>query len=155
MELPPLRGRVEDIPALCSYFIRQFNKDFGLAVEGVSDDLLQRMQRYDWPGNVRELRNLLEATVVKTAGGMIQTSDTPERFPFRNESKESQWERDQLLSMLVATNWNKSQAAARLRYSRMTLYRKLARYKIETEGVQSGQVTSRARGSVAASVCGA
>lgn len=132
IHLPPLRDRKEDIPALFDHYIQEFNRRFGLQVEGVSEDVLDPLLRHDWPGNVRELKNLLEAVFVNRPSRTISLTDLPEQFRRRLTDAEGlpQGERDCLLSALFATNWNKSKAAQKLHWSRMTLYRKIAKYHV-------------------------
>ena len=86
---------------------------------------------YDWPGNVRELKNLLEATFIN-ASRRIKFDDFPELFRrgLRKNYALSQDERAQLLAALSNNHWNKSKAAQQLEWSRMTLYRKMAKYQI-------------------------
>lgn len=137
IHLPSLRDRKEDLPSLIDYYIQEFNRQFGRNVEGLTEQALELLFLYDWPGNVRELKNLLEATFINLPSGKISFMDLPE--PFRRRLKEveglSKSERDQLLSTLFATNWNKSKAAKKLNWSRMTLYRKMAKYNIEEERI--------------------
>lgn len=132
IHLPPLRDRKEDIPFLLGFYIRELNRRFGREVECLAKDALEYLLCYDWPGNVRELKNLLEATFVSLSSRRISLSDLPEQFRRRiGEAVDlPQSEPDLLLSTLMSTNWNKSRAAQKLRWSRMTLYRKMAKYHI-------------------------
>lgn len=66
--LPPLRERLDDIPALINYFIGRLNEEYGRAVEGVTPEALECLQRYHWPGNVRELRNTMERAMMLEPG---------------------------------------------------------------------------------------
>lgn len=59
-ELPPLRERKGDIPVLVDHFISIFNQRFGQDLDGISDQLLNKMNSYAWPGNVRELKHIIE-----------------------------------------------------------------------------------------------
>ena len=133
VHLPPLRDRKEDIPALFDHYLDQFNHRFGREVEGFTDEALESLLRYDWPGNVRELKNLLEAIFVDLPARRISFVDLP--APFHRRLKETaglpQDERDRLLSALFSTHWNMTKAAQKLHWSRMTLYRKMAKYHIE------------------------
>jgi transcriptional regulator with PAS, ATPase and Fis domain len=61
--LPPLRERLEDIIALADYFLRDFNKKYGL-VKKFSAKTIQAFQSYSWPGNIRELRNIIERLII-------------------------------------------------------------------------------------------
>jgi transcriptional regulator with PAS, ATPase and Fis domain len=132
IHLPPLRNRKEDIPSLIACYIQKMNHWFGREVEGFTGEALQQLIQYDWPGNVRELKNLLEATFLNLPATRIRFIDLPE--PFQRKLEETKHlpksERDQILSALFATNWNKSQAAQKLHWSRMTLYRKMTKYHI-------------------------
>lgn len=62
--LPPLRRRVEDIPALVGHFVEKFKRRFGYTVRGVDGEGLAILQEYGWPGNVRELEHLVERLFV-------------------------------------------------------------------------------------------
>lgn len=62
--LSPLRERRKDILVLAKYFIDLFNREFGKAVKGISDDAEQFLLEYEWPGNVRELKNVIERAII-------------------------------------------------------------------------------------------
>jgi transcriptional regulator with PAS, ATPase and Fis domain len=64
VEVPPLRERREDIPALAAHFIARYSRQFGRRVEGISESMMRQLMAYDWPGNIRELENLLAREVV-------------------------------------------------------------------------------------------
>jgi transcriptional regulator with PAS, ATPase and Fis domain len=132
IHLPPLRDRKEDVPLLLGHYTQEFNRVWERNVEGFSDEALDRLLHYDWPGNVRELKNLIEACFLSVASLRVSLSDMPEYFRQRLERTENRVgdERERLLSTLAATKWNKSNAALRLHWSRMTLYRKMAKYCI-------------------------
>ncbi len=136
IHLPPLRERKEDLPALCRYYIDEMNRQFGQQVEGVTAETLVSLLHYDWPGNVRELKNLLEAAFVNRPSHRIALADLPQQFRARLSEATGlpQDERDQLLDALFSTNWNKSQAAQKLHWSRMTLYRKMMKYHVVSGG---------------------
>jgi transcriptional regulator with PAS, ATPase and Fis domain len=132
IHLPPLRERREDIPALSAQFIRQLNRQFERRIEGLCDDAWEPLLAYDWPGNVRELRNVLEATFLADPPDRIAFSDLPPAF--RNylgglaEALPS--ERERMLAALFSTHWNVTRAAQKLKWSRMTFYRKMAKHRI-------------------------
>ena len=71
VDLPPLRERREDIPALTAHFIARHSRQFGRPVAGVSQAMMQQLMAYDWPGNIRELENVLARGVVLSAGGVL------------------------------------------------------------------------------------
>jgi DNA-binding NtrC family response regulator len=134
ISLPPLRDRKEDIPALFGHYIGELNRHLGREVEGFGDDALGPLLRYDWPGNVRELKNLLEEVYVHFRSQWIAFTDLPGLFRSQlANAGQPQTERDLLLCALLSTRWNKSQAAQKLHWSRMTLYRKIAKYEIVRE----------------------
>jgi len=64
VRLPPLRERKGDTRMLVTYFIEQFNQEFGRNVQGVTDDAMRRLESHPWRGNVRELRNCIERAVL-------------------------------------------------------------------------------------------
>jgi len=132
IHLPPLRDRSEDIPALLNHYVQVFNRRFKREIDGFTEEARQYLVAYDWPGNVRELRNVLEAVFVTLPSGKISFLDLPEQFRRRLADTKSltRSERDRLVSTLLAVKWNKSRAAETLHWSRMTLYRKMAKYQI-------------------------
>jgi DNA-binding NtrC family response regulator len=71
IQLPPLRQRKEDIPALVAHFVDKYAKENAKPVEGVTPEVMQALMDYDWPGNVRELENVIERGVVLTVNGQI------------------------------------------------------------------------------------
>ncbi|REJ75983.1 MAG: GAF domain-containing protein [Acidobacteria bacterium] len=62
--VPPLRDRLEDLPALVTFFLDRFSKAFGRNIKSVPQGVLRMLSEYDWPGNIRELQNLIERAVV-------------------------------------------------------------------------------------------
>ena len=136
IQLPPLRERNNDIPYLLDLYTHELNNRFGREVEGLTEDALEYLIRYDWPGNIRELKNILEAAFVNISTRRLSFNDLPEHFRNRLiEAKNlSQGEQDILLFTLMSTKWNKSKTAQKLHWSRMTLYRKMEKYHIAKEG---------------------
>ena len=135
VHMPALRERKEDIPRLIQHSIRELNRRFGREVKGLTPRALSALFQYDWPGNVRELKNILEAAFVNLPARHVDFIDLPpslENVLARSQDL-SQSEKDRLWSALFATNWNKSKAAQRLHWSRMTLYRKMAKYHITSK----------------------
>jgi DNA-binding NtrC family response regulator len=132
VELPPLRERLDDLPLLVSHYVRDCNRRFGRSVEGLTDDALDMLRHYEWPGNVRELKNVVEAIFVNQPSAWIGPYDLPSalRQHLAKAAELPAQERDRLLAALIATHWNKSRAAEQLRWSRMTLYRKMAKYGV-------------------------
>ena len=133
VHLPPLRARREDIHALVRHGIERLNRRFKRRVKGVASDAMRFLEAYTWPGNVRELLNVLESTFINLSSNEIAYNDLPLRFReqvARRQCYPESEERRVILSILMQTNWNKSSAARQLNWSRMTLYRKMARLHI-------------------------
>ena len=132
VHLPPLRERKEDLPFLLDHFIKDLNRRSALSVRRLTQDTLEHLVAYDWPGNVRELKNLLETVFVDLSSSEITPENLPPQFRMRCEQSKAApcSEQDELLRALLSTKWNKSKAAEKLHWSRMTLYRKMARYNI-------------------------
>jgi two-component system response regulator HydG len=70
LNLPPLRKRREDIPALVGHFLQGYAREKGIDYQ-VDDDAVELLMSYPWPGNVRELQNAVERAVVLSDGGRI------------------------------------------------------------------------------------
>jgi DNA-binding NtrC family response regulator len=77
VELPALRDRPGDIPALASFFLRRYAAENGKTLETFTDDALKLLIAYDWPGNVRELENAIERAVVLCEGTQIERKHLP------------------------------------------------------------------------------
>jgi two-component system response regulator HydG len=132
LQIPPLRERRDDIQDLLRYFISDFNQRYHGDVEMPDATLLAALLKYDWPGNVRELRNLVESLFIDPPSGAISRDHLPESFRhlISGYVSDAASERDLLVSVLGNTHWNKKRAASEMHWSRMTLYRKLAKYNI-------------------------
>lgn len=78
VDMPSLRERRDDIPALVEHFVERFNASEGAKVSGVSDDTLKMLYAFDWPGNVRQLENAVFRAVVLCEGDLLQPQDFPQ-----------------------------------------------------------------------------
>jgi len=134
VELPPLRARSEDIAELVNHFTRCFNEQFCRAAS-FDDAALRALAAYDYPGNVRELKNIVESSFVNASCDRIGEADLPRRLRDGAATRPLVGGREELLHTLTATHWNISQAATQLRCSRMTIYRKLAEFKLRRSTV--------------------
>ena len=79
IDVPPLRERVEDIPALVRRFVTQMERE-GRGSLTICNDALACLLDYRWPGNVRELANLVERLAILYPGGKVRAADLPPRF---------------------------------------------------------------------------
>jgi formate hydrogenlyase transcriptional activator len=105
--VPPLRERVEDIPALAWEFVDEFSKAFGKPIESISKESMRQFQQYQWPGNVRELRNVIERAMILATGPCL-TVQLPESGPvLQSPSGQTlrSLEIDHIRGTLESTNW--------------------------------------------------
>lgn len=142
VHLPPLRERKDDIATLIDHYVQTYTARSGHGIAGLSDEAIELLSGYEWPGNVRELMNFVERIFIDPPSEKIRIADLPESMrgslPPRQETLHA--ERELLLYTLTQTHWNKSQSAERLHWSRMTLYRKIAKYHLvqcQLEAAQS------------------
>jgi transcriptional regulator with PAS, ATPase and Fis domain len=148
VQLPPLRERMEDLPLLVRHYGHEFRQGQQARPIEFSEASLRLLLAYDWPGNIRELKNLMESMSIAGIEGAIEPADLPEKFraekfgaekfrPAKDGRAETAAiaERDSLISALSWAGGNKAAAARRLNWSRMTLYRKLMKHQIFSEGM--------------------
>lgn len=132
VNIPPLRDRKEDLYELSNHFIDDLQKKYGLPVNGVTQKTMISMLQHHWPGNVRELRNFLEAGFIHNSGNNDGQLEIPSPVDptIRISTRKPNYEKELILQALSESNWNKSETARKLNCSRMTLYRKIAKYNI-------------------------
>lgn len=136
--IPPLRERKEDIPLLVEHFLRKLKSN-----KKISESALQKLKDYDWPGNVRELENTIERAnilasdiinpehILLPAGVKKQINFTIENMDLKSAGNYGREiaEAELIKKTLEETNWNKSEAARRLKVSYKTLLNRIARYR--------------------------
>jgi len=135
IQLPPLRGRREDIPLLLHAYLRQFCQENARDLDGFTPDALDALVQYSWPGNIRELRNLVERMVVLTRGDKITLRDVPSEVreggsprvsgPLAGAVSMEEAEKKMIIQALADQDGNRTLAAKQLGISRRTLHRKL------------------------------
>jgi DNA-binding NtrC family response regulator len=130
IDVPPLRARSEDIPLLFNHFLRLCTTRSGRPLPDINPDVIAALLAYAWPGNVRELRNVVEGALIACPAGLLTLEALPEAMRGRTGNSAEADERRRVVSALMQTRWNKSDAARLLNWSRMTLYRKISRYGI-------------------------
>lgn len=137
---PPLRERKGDIRLLSDHFVKQFSDEMGKSINGVSNEALEMMIRYDWPGNVRQLENAIERAIVFAKNEWLEPEDLPpeisgnsvEERPLADAwvgKKFEEIEQEVILSTLKATDDNRTKAADMLGISVRTLRNKLSAYR--------------------------
>ena len=78
VDMPSLRERKDDVPALVDHFISRFNASEGLSIEGASEETMQILCAFDWPGNVRQLENSVFRAMILCEGRELQPHDFPQ-----------------------------------------------------------------------------
>jgi DNA-binding NtrC family response regulator len=77
IELPPLRGRGDDVLLLANHYLQKFARSMGREAKHLSSDAVHALRSYDWPGNVRELEHAIEHAMVLAQRDVIAASDLP------------------------------------------------------------------------------
>jgi len=140
LELPPLRMRTEDIAMLAGHFLRKYAAENEKAINDMSRDALQLLERYTWPGNVRELENVVErATLLETSREITPESlpenirNAPQAPPVNPDEDLQTLEevgRTYIETVLKKTGGNKARASEILGINRTSLWRMIQRLKI-------------------------
>lgn len=141
IELPPLRERTEEIPALATHLLYEIASPGHMAT--LTEAAMERLMGHSWPGNVRELKNTLERTVLLSDGSSIDASDLKIESVGINRSeggKLKEHERDILISALEESGGNLSRTSKKLGIARTTLQKKVKRYSIEVPRLSSHSV---------------
>lgn len=135
IHLPSLRERREDVPILAQHFLGKHNLKEHKNIQTFSPGAMQALMNHDWPGNVRQLENAISHAVVLSQGESIRRKHLPrflwEIVPNKSAVSLSESERLLVLNALQKANWNKHDAARRLKISRSTLYSKMRKYSLE------------------------
>ena len=150
VHLPPLRDRHEDVAPLIRHFVETKARDMGIPEKPIQPEAVDALLRYGWPGNVRELENVIERLLVLSEGPAVTLDDLP--APVRQNDgwtpasvREAvlgghksigvavdEFERDLILAALQRTDFNQTQAAARLGTTRRIL-----KYRMDKLGIDA------------------
>lgn len=129
VRMPPLRERIDDLPALVQYFATSLAADLGVSQPNITGDDLFHLRAYDWPGNIRELKNVIERCILlqQTPRQCISSKSViPENTSNKDDNlRLDEIEKNHILSVLEMEGGNKSAAARKLGVSRKTLERKV------------------------------
>jgi DNA-binding NtrC family response regulator len=149
IQLPPLRERADDIPLLAQHFLKYYSHESGKSVPALSDAAMELLCAHPWPGNIRELENAIEQAVALSYQPVLTPEDLPRevrerrastlaslaaengQFVFPDTPSLEEVKRRYVLHVLQRTGGNVSATARVLNVDRRSLYRMLARYKIE------------------------
>jgi DNA-binding NtrC family response regulator len=146
VELPPLRDRRGDVPALASFFLRRYAAENGKKLDTFTDDALETLLEYRWPGNVRELENVVERAVVLCEASQIEKKHLPPSLVPSEErggpppipgSTIADLERYAILKTLEACGGSTSKAATVLGVSPRKI-----QYKLHEYGAPGGEEES-------------
>jgi transcriptional regulator with GAF, ATPase, and Fis domain len=144
INIPPLRDRKEDIPFLAEYFVRKYAREMANGEVKLTDAAVRRLMEYYWPGNVRELENVIERSLVLSAGSLLDAADirldtTPRARPAAQAEQFlpegltlDEYEQNIIREALKRAGGNKSQAARLLGLTRNAL-----RYRLTQMGLEA------------------
>ncbi|HSC87372.1 MAG TPA: sigma-54 dependent transcriptional regulator [Polyangiaceae bacterium] len=138
LDLPPLRARSSDIPALALHFLARAARENGKTLETIDDDALLALRSYAWPGNVRELENVIERATVLEEGPRLSLRSLPPEISSPDQSNRmgpqipgstlEQIERYAIMETLAAVGGSTTKAAEALGISVRTIQYRLQQY---------------------------
>jgi len=146
IRVPPLRERIEDIPALVKDFMTSIYMEANLEAKEFSNEAIEVLKKYHWPGNVRELKNLVERLIIMSPNDVIRAIDIPQPFnqePGAAEKQElfitedsfrdarAQFEKAFIAKKLREFKGNISQTAEAIGLERSNLHKKIKMYGLE------------------------
>jgi two-component system, NtrC family, response regulator HydG len=144
LHLPPLAGRVEDIPALIRHFIRTKSLAAQKKIQDVDPEAMALLCQHSWPGNVRELENVIERAIAMGRGPTLREDELPEyinrlsietyRQPDATIPTLEEQEKRYIQWVLEKCKGNKTRAAQLMGIDRVSLWRKLKRFHISDDG---------------------
>lgn len=142
IDVPPLRERKEDIPAMAKQILHILNQKHEKVVYDISEDAINILVNYDWPGNIRELENVLDRALMNMSHSetIITSMHLPDLSKEINEGEElkgtlkemlDEHEKRIIIETLKVCQGNKTAAAKRLGLTVRNLY-----YKLEKLGLK-------------------
>lgn len=144
INLPPLRERKGDFELLVNHFVKDFCELYKKNINGISEELLDRMSNLEWKGNVRELRSVVGEMVLRTATDFLDLESLPKRLKPKERVVSAETflpqklvpldesQRIYIRKVLEKTNWNKSEAARILELPLSTLRSKMKKLGINS-----------------------
>jgi formate hydrogenlyase transcriptional activator len=142
--LPPLRDRLEDIPALVWHFVRKFAERMNKEIDTVPQEVMENFKRHSWPGNIRELQNVIERAVILSSGPVLcapldHLKPLPDARPATTGLTLMDAERAHILEVLRQVDWvvgGRRGAAVRLGLPRTTLLHRMHKLGIVPEAAR-------------------
>jgi len=139
IDVPPLRERLEDVPALVAHFAELLGASAGVPGKRFAEEAVRRLQTRPWPGNIRELRNAIERALILAPGKVVTAADVDRLLPADLGPKQSlenfrsEAEKGFLVQKLREHDWNITETAKSLQIPRSNLYKKIERYGLNRE----------------------
>jgi two-component system NtrC family response regulator len=140
IDLPPLRGRADDVAVLSQKFLERFTLEYARPPRSLAPEAVARMARYPWPGNVRELENRIRRAVIMAQGPRITSRDlelggeeTPAVASTSLKTARDEMERRMLVEALRRFRGNITHAARAIQISRPTFHQLLSKHNIRAE----------------------
>lgn len=152
LEIPPLRDRREDLPALIDFFIRKTETDQKKKVVRVEDEVMDFLLSYNYPGNIRELKNVIERMITLSRDGVITIKDMLMPIDCKPSNQGSQirekslkkardsFERNFIQEALTANKGNVTKTSEELKISTRQLWNKISQYKIDLDTVNKNSL---------------
>ncbi len=160
INIPPLRGRREDIPLFAEFFLTKACHELNKSIEGFEKEVVELFMDYAWPGNLREFRNVIRRAALLTSGSLVDAGTLPWEITNRSsympvsdyqqqatvntstplahtshdlKNAATQAEYETIMNVLKQVNFNKTKAAELLKIDRKTLYNKLRTHESQNE----------------------
>lgn len=162
INIPPLRGRREDIPLFAEFFLQKACAELNKNIEGFDKEVVDLFLDYAWPGNLREFRNVIRRAALLTNGSFVSAATLPWEITNRSsavfstsdtqqtrsaitasasvnnnnldlKNAATQAEYETIMNVLKQVNFNKTKAAELLKIDRKTLYNKLRMHESQNE----------------------
>jgi Nif-specific regulatory protein len=139
--IPPLRERINDIPALVDHFIQKCNKENSTEIKRISSSAIDMLMVYHWPGNVRELENCIERAAIMSTDGVIRSHNLPPTLQTATSSSTQltgtlevilgKVEKQLIIETLLQTRGNLAKAASHLGITERIIGLRTKKYDID------------------------
>jgi DNA-binding NtrC family response regulator len=150
INLPPLYERVGDVWLLAKHFLQMYCAQHNKQRLGITDEMLEYLERYSWPGNIRELENVIERAVLLSKDKFIGPDDLPNAIKQEQGRQKKTYqpkslkealagpEKELIRQALEANHWNRQETAKALQINRTTLFKKMKHYDLYNEAERLG-----------------
>ena len=149
LDMPSLRERADDIPALAAHFVRRFSERHGRCVLTFAPAAIEKLMGYDWPGNVRELQHAIERAVLLARGPVLSADDVEigvatthgaaaaATFRAAKAHVVRQFERGYIERLLASCGGNVTQAAQQAGKNRRAFFELMRKHEISASGFRA------------------